>query len=93
LVGYVQNPYASELSAAQRSSLEAQEAQERSRLSIGSFRGLPLPSLSGSGGSAGEFQGDGAGDGVWSTVKGWASTAGNKAAELEEEVWKRMNGK
>ena len=29
---------------------------------------------------------------MWTTVKGWASTAGEKLAETEENVWKRING-
>ena len=31
-------------------------------------------------------------DNVWNTAKSWASTAGKKLAEVESEVWKRVNG-
>ena len=87
--GYVQNPYAMEISAAQRASLEAQESAERpARTSISSL-------LSGGddfGANASTGQGAGVA-GVWSTVKGLASTAGQKLGELEESAWKMANKK
>lgn len=107
--GYVQNPYAAELSAAQRASLEAQENAERrhrSRGSITSLLGVGDSGAaagsefggSGAGGAGGEGGGggggeNGAGGGVWSTVKGFASVAGQKAVEMEEAAWRRVNGK
>lgn len=30
---------------------------------------------------------------MWSTVKGWASAAGGKLAEVEESAWKQINGR
>lgn len=84
--GYVQNAYAQEMSAAQRASLEAQEAAERNvrrgslqHIFAGARNDGDLPA------TAGE-------DGVWGAVRGWASGVGKKAVELEGSVWKRVNG-
>lgn len=87
--GYQQNLFAQELSPAQRASLDQQEETER-RGSF--FAGLPGGNVgAGAGGSASEG-GDTAGN-VWNTVKGWASAAGSKAAEVEADVWRRYGGK
>jgi hypothetical protein len=31
-------------------------------------------------------------DAMWATAKSWASTAGQKLQETEEEIWKRVGG-
>lgn len=41
------------------------------------------------GGMMGEDAGQTAGN-VWNAVKGWASVAGNKAAEMEADAWRRF---
>ena len=96
--GYRQDPYAAEMSAAQRASLEASIAEER-RGSLGFLGGVTgaIPGTggigTGSGGSAGGLPNTGGDGGVWGSVKALASSAGQKAVELEEEVWRRVNGK
>jgi len=50
-----------------------------------------VPVLSGFGAVGGDSASDTAGS-MWSTVKGWANTAGEKLVETEESVWKRING-
>lgn len=78
-----------ELTAQQRALLEAQEAAERpGRNSLSEM-------LGGGGGSGSDFGGSSGAagsEGVWGAVKGWASTAGQKAAQLEETVWSKVNG-
>lgn len=53
------------------------DAQERKESIVNNFGGE----------SAGE-----AAENVWNAVKNWASVAGEKLAETEESVWKRING-
>lgn len=104
--GYRQDPYAAEMSAAQRASMEAMESNER-RGSLGVFGGAGggaggmFSGLTGGpgagnaafgGGGSGSGQGS-AGEGVWGQVKAFATSAGKKAAELEGEVWKMVDGK
>ncbi|KAL1297150.1 hypothetical protein AAFC00_004726 [Neodothiora populina] len=83
--GYVQDPFSQEMSAAQRASLEAQEAVDGGR-GRNSFSALI-------GGDDGLGRGDEGVGGVWGAVKGFASVAGQKAVELEDSAWKRVNGK
>lgn len=78
--GYQQNVYAQEMSSAQRSSIEQQERRES-----------VVPSMGFGGAGAGDTATETAGN-MWNTVKGWASTAGEKLVETEESVWKRING-
>ncbi|OQO00857.1 hypothetical protein B0A48_13544 [Cryoendolithus antarcticus] len=88
--GYTQNAYAQELSPAQRASLDAQTQEERRGSWVGAIGGL---GGAGGGGSAGTE--GGAGEGVasaWGAVKGWVGAVGEKAAEVEGEVWRRING-
>lgn len=93
--GYTQNAYAQELNSAQRASLDGEAKRGGSLADITSGMGFG----GGSGGVFGGSSGGGGGDfnetagNVWSAVKGWASTAGTKLAETEEEVWRRINGK
>lgn len=96
-MGYRQDPYASELSAQQRASLDVMEAQER-RGSIGGYlagiTGTPVKKSGETGATFGS-PGTGFGDAgqVWDTVKGWAGGVATKAAEIEADVWRRVNGK
>ena len=74
--GYHQNLNAQEMSSAQRASLDAEESR-------GSFaHNLELGGDSSNDLSAGS---------VWNTMKSYATFAGNKLAETEKEVWKRIN--
>lgn len=76
--GYQQNVHAGEMDRFQRARQDALEAEERDR--------------SGSFGSLGGGIGDGAeGEGVWSSAKKFAASAGEKLAGVEAEVWKRVN--
>jgi hypothetical protein len=75
------------MSAAQRSSLEEHERRE------GVFGNVNL-GVGGEGSGGGE--GVGLGETVesaWSAVKSFVGTAGEKLAEVEEEAWRRINGK
>ncbi|KAI9753688.1 MAG: hypothetical protein M4579_005040 [Chaenotheca gracillima] len=92
--GYVQNPYAAELTPAQRLAAE----QDRSNLSrLGDYAGGASSGAGVGGGplhSAGgglADTGEGEGEGIWDTAKKWAKTAGEKVSEAEQEVWKRIN--
>lgn len=81
------------MSAAQRASLEAVEAADRS--AGGGARGSIAGGLGGilGTGGAGDEGRERAGSGVWDAVKGFATAAGQKAVELEEVAWKKVNGK
>lgn len=83
--GYVQNPYSQEMTSTQRASLEAVEAADRPSRN----------SLSGILGGVDDFgaSSEGSGSGVWGAVKGFAAAAGQKAVELEETAWKKVNGR
>ncbi|EME49359.1 hypothetical protein DOTSEDRAFT_68213 [Dothistroma septosporum NZE10] len=74
--GYHQNVDAQEMSSAQRASLDAEQRR-------GSF----APGLGMGGNDSNDFS---AGS-VWNTMKTYANFAGNKLAETEKEVWKRIN--
>lgn len=89
--GYKQDTFAQEMSAAQRASLEAQEAADRPR--GGSLSSI-LGGVVGTGSSSSDGLGTGSGDdgGVWGAVKGFAVAAGQKAVELEESAWRKVNG-
>jgi len=86
--GYQQNIYAQDLSPAQRSSLDQETRKESIAAQFGfggdSFRAQST--VSGDG-NVGEAAGQ-----AWNTAKGWLSTAGQKLAETEESVWKKING-
>ena len=48
-------------------------------------------------GSGGEWHragtmNDGPEESIWDTAKSWASSVGQKLAETEAEIWKRING-
>ncbi|PVH86798.1 hypothetical protein DL98DRAFT_285473 [Cadophora sp. DSE1049] len=73
--GYHQNVHASELTSDQRRAQETEQATN--------FSGLGSQDT----GSAGGFNPDG----VWSTAKKWAQTAGEKISVAEAEVWKKIN--
>lgn len=75
--GYQQNVNAGEMDRFQRARQDALEAEERDR--SGSFGSL------GGGGDGAE------GEGVWSSAKKLAASAGEKLAGVEAEVWKRVN--
>lgn len=88
------------MSAAQRASLEAVEAADRgaaggARGSIAGLGGILGGGNSGGLGDGGQQVGgrERAGSGVWDAVKGFASAAGQRAAELEEVAWRKVNGK
>jgi len=97
-MGYRQDPYASELSAQQRASLDVMEAQER-KGSLGGYlagiTGTPVKNKEEPSGGFGSGTGATFGDAgqVWDAVKGWAGGVATKAAELEADVWKKVNGK
>lgn len=74
--GYQQNAYAGEMDRYQRARQDALEAEERRRRS-GSLVG-------GGDGAAGE-------GGVWGSAKKALLAAGEKIADAETEVWKRLN--
>jgi len=75
--GYQQNSYASELSSNQR---RAQGAANNSS------------NLGGLGGYGSSEKGSGIDtESMWSTAKSWVATAGEKIAETEQEIWRRIN--
>lgn len=89
------------MSAAQRDRVEAMDAEEKRRR--GSLGGI-FTGITGNSGGAGTGGGllggltggsssSGGEEGVWGQVKALASTAATKAAELEGEVWKMVEGK
>lgn len=53
--------------------------------------GLPIHYSSGGGGGAGSIFPEDDEPSFFSTAKGWMQTAGSKLAEVEAEVWKRIN--
>jgi hypothetical protein len=53
--------------------------------------GLPLHYSSGGGGGASSIFPEGDEPSFLSTAKGWMQSAGSKLAEVEAEVWKRIN--
>jgi len=73
--GYHQNVYASELTSDQRRAQETERATN--------FSGLASHDT----GTAGGFDPEG----VWSTAKKWAQTAGERISVAEAEVWKKIN--
>ncbi|KAK4990177.1 hypothetical protein LTR50_002651 [Elasticomyces elasticus] len=82
--GYVQNPYAAEMTAEQRARQAAVVAAEHRRstsldgiLGRGAVDGLAVQEDE---------------EGIWGSVKGWAKSAGKRASVIEEEIWKRVNG-
>ncbi|KAI9833729.1 MAG: hypothetical protein M1838_005560, partial [Thelocarpon superellum] len=77
--GYVQNPQAGEVAAAQGLSPPVNQSG-----------GLGYGGAS-HGGKTGNVFDVGAGEGVWDTAKKWAKVAGEKASEAEKEVWRRIN--
>ena len=83
--GYRQNSYAQDLNPAQRSSIEEQERRESLVPGIGGGGGRGSGAMNWEGGN--EAVGN-----MWSTVKGWVGVAGDKLAETEETLWKRING-
>ncbi|KAI9679751.1 MAG: hypothetical protein M1817_004765 [Caeruleum heppii] len=97
--GYIQNPFAAELTPAQRAAQEASQSHES---------GLPgFGGGIGGGGSNNTSTGvgarsrsnsvlhvdDPAEEGFWDTARKWVKVAGEKASEAEEEVWRRINPK
>lgn len=60
---------------------------------VGSSRpqGLPLYGGNESGGGANSIFGEDEEPGLFNAAKGWMQTAGTKLAEVEAEVWKRIN--
>ena len=102
--GYVQNPYAADLTPEQR--FATQHGASSPTLgyndSNAGLGGMKSPSgmfqgLSGMvsprpGG--GILNGDGKTDdgSYWGMVSGWAKGAGRKLSEVEGEVWRRING-
>ena len=90
---YVQDTSAQEMSAAQRVTLEEQERREgvfaNVNLGVGGDKtGGVIGTCEGEGVVVGETVGS-----AWSAVKSFVGTAGEKLAEVEEEAWKRINGK
>jgi hypothetical protein len=79
--GYVQNPYAADLTPSQRAATEAQAGGSSN--SAGGILGSAGPN---------DNAGFGEEDGVWGTVKQYAVAAGAKVKEAEQEVWRRIEG-
>ncbi|KAI9816486.1 MAG: hypothetical protein M1827_001618 [Pycnora praestabilis] len=75
--GYVQNPYAPDMAPSQ---LLAQQTNDTPTL------GFQEPVRQKS-----VFADDDEGETLWDTAKKWAKAAGEKASEVEGEVWKRIN--
>ena len=94
--GYRQDTNAQEMSAAQRSSLEEQQRRESvfANVSVGGGGGATGTGTGiGIGGAGGAAEGVGAQAAqAWSAVKGVLGTAGEKLAEVEGDVWRRING-
>ena len=102
--GYQQNAYAQDMSPAQRASLDQEDRKGNIVQSLGLDKlasGLTGGGGSGGGhGGGGSLGGSGSGEGsvgetasqAWETAKGWVGALGKKAAETEEQVWKRING-
>lgn len=78
IIGYLQNPYASNFSADQRRAQEGGDSP-----TLGNY-GSENKSTTAAFGVDPES--------VWNTAKKWAQTAGEKVSEAEAEVWKRING-
>ena len=102
--GYVQNPYAADMTPEQR--FTSQRAAGSPTLGYSDqnsgLAGMKSPSgvLQGLSGMVSPRPGGGIlnGDGkteegsVWGMVSGWAKGAGKKLGEVEGEVWRRING-
>lgn len=78
--GYVQNPYASDMTPDQR--FAAQQT--------GSYNQSENLGYQDRGANIGGFGEEGGGS-MWDTAKKWAKIAGDKASEVESDVWKRIN--
>lgn len=89
--GYQQNTSAQEMPASQRAGFEAQQALEQQGRS-GSLGGAGA-GVSGVVGGVGEALTGETAENAWNAVKGWVGAAGEKLAETEESVWRRINGK
>lgn len=59
--------------------------------SAGRPQGLPTHYGGGGGGGAGSIFADEDEASMFNTAKSWMNSAGNKLAEVEAEVWKRIN--
>ena len=83
------------MTAQQRASLDVMEREERrgSAAGIGGGIGAFVSSLTNTASTSSATGTTGEENNVWDAVKGWAAGVGTKAVELEEEVWKRVNGK
>ena len=103
--GYVQNPYAADLTPEQR--FATQHGASSPSLgyndnNVAGIGGMKSPSgmFQGLGGmvsprpAGGILNGDGKTDdgSYWGMVSGWAKGAGKKLSEVEGEVWRRING-
>lgn len=104
--GYVQNPYAADMTPEQR--FASQHGATSPSLGYNDnnhgqgFGGFKSPTgMFGNMGTtaspaprgAGILNGDGKGDeSVWGMMGGWAKTVGKKMSEVEGEVWRRING-
>lgn len=95
--GYVQNPYASDMTPEQRFATEQQNGAGSPRLGYvngGSTARSPGFVMGGLGSPKGSIL-DGNGgveESIWGVMGGWVKGVGKKMGEVEEEVWKRING-
>ena len=80
--GYVQNPYAADLTPTQRLGQHSNQS---------STMGYTGPSGMSAGASSGGIFNAEDGDSIWDTARKWAKVAGEKASEAEKEVWRRIN--
>lgn len=83
--GYTQDPYAAEMSSAQRASLEHQRDRERLENRRASLVATVL------GEEAEQKVGEAVG-GAWGAVKGFVGPFAAKAAEAEDSLWRRIGG-
>lgn len=93
--GYVQNPYAADMTPEQRFATQKSPGSP----SLGYGNGVKSPGILGGLASPGKGMGilngtgaAGDGEGVWGVVGGWVRGVGKKVGEVEGEVWRRING-
>ncbi|MCJ1452691.1 hypothetical protein MMC28_003034 [Mycoblastus sanguinarius] len=80
--GYVQNPYASDMTPDQRFATEQQASRSGNLPSLGYNDNRK-------GASSAELEDEGS---VWDTAKKWVKEKGEQANELHGQIWDRLNG-
>ncbi|MCJ1315872.1 hypothetical protein MMC15_001192 [Xylographa vitiligo] len=93
--GYVQNPYAADMTPEQRFGTAHSPHSPTlgwNTSGMGKSPGLLGGLTSPVGGLGGILNGGGEEESVWGMVGGWMKGVGKKVGEVEGEVWKRING-